>query len=575
MDSYIGHWLRTSFIENGAPCENSKTLWLQSSSGLFVDIRPLSLKSFAGFASIDSTSSIFTWSRKIDWRGKTPLDIGKVHFQEDNQNILIENSFLPEDNFTEIWQREDDKIETDLSLALDVLPNDKFEFSAELSHTRTQNRWGCIVAVGSRFAIALGRESRNDDDAISSYFSSTLSSSTGASAAVEERVNEYICVFGNLSVDDHEDESSTLSTLLPLPRSSITFTSPRVDPPAKWLITEATNPKFIGLDIRKALPQLIEWRIEKILSGLIPSALAMLFAKPRLMSPTSLHLLSDSISSRTTHVLVVRHGETSWNVDSLLQGQLDVPLNFCGHKQAHATGALIRDMVSTLSSPSSSSSSSIPIGIISSDLRRPYATAVAISNALCQTYIPFPDSRFRETNLGSWQGRTWDDVENTRGDSEEAKKWRHNPDQLAGNGQGESVRMRFYRVINALYDAVLLYSGGIVIIVAHGGVIDDIGRVVKGLPYGQNIGLRKHNCSVAHLTFTTKIRLERLGEERLIEAEQVRLGCGKVLYKETIEPIESSKVLGKWEIIEWGITKHLEKHTAREDPLADSSKWVK
>jgi 2,3-bisphosphoglycerate-dependent phosphoglycerate mutase len=574
MESFVGEWLRTSFIENGAIVENSKTLWLQSSSGLFVDIRPLSLKSFAGFASIDSTSSIFTWSRKIDWRGKTPLDIGKVHFQEDNPNILIENSYLPEDNFTEIWQREDENIETDLSLALDVLPTGKFEFSAELSHTQTQNRWGCIVAVGSRFAIALGRESKNDDDEISSYFSSSLSSSTGASAAVEERVNEYICVFGNLFVDDQGEESSTLSTILPLPRSSITFTSPRVDPPAKWVITEATNPKYIGLDIRKALPQLQEWRIEKILSGLIPSALAMLFAKPRLMSPTSLHLLSDSVSPITTHVLVVRHGETSWNVQALLQGQLDVPLNLCGHNQAHAAGALIRDMVSTLSS-SFSSSTSIPIGIISSDLRRPYATAVAISNALCQTNLPFPDSRFRETNLGSWQGRTWDDVENTRGDREEAKKWRHNPDQLAGNGQGESVRMRFYRVINALYDAALVYSGGIVIIVAHGGVIDDIGRVVKGLPFGENIGLRKHNCSVAHLTFTTKIRLERLGEERLIDAEKIRLGCGKVLYQETIEPFESSKVLGKWEIIEWGIIKHLEKHTAREDPLADSSKWVK
>jgi broad specificity phosphatase PhoE len=242
-------------------------------------------------------------------------------------------------------------------------------------------------------------------------------------------------------------------------------------------------------------------------------------------------------------------------------------LNLCGHNQAHAAGALIRDMVSTLSS-SFSSSTSIPIGIISSDLRRPYATAVAISNALCQTNLPFPDSRFRETNLGSWQGRTWDDVENTRGDREEAKKWRHNPDQLAGNGQGESVRMRFYRVINALYDAALVYSGGIVIIVAHGGVIDDIGRVVKGLPFGENIGLRKHNCSIAHLTFTTKIRLESLGEERLIDAEKMRLGCG--LDKETIEPFESSKVLGKWEIIEWGIIKHLEKHTAREDPLADS-----
>lgn len=34
-------------------------------------------------------------------------------------------------------------------------------------------------------------------------------------------------------------------------------------------------------------------------------------------------------------IYVVRHGETNWNVQGLLQGHTDIPLNEQGVKQAH------------------------------------------------------------------------------------------------------------------------------------------------------------------------------------------------------------------------------------------------
>ena len=50
-----------------------------------------------------------------------------------------------------------------------------------------------------------------------------------------------------------------------------------------------------------------------------------------------------------TRVLAVRHGETAWNVENRIQGQLDVPLNERGRWQAQRlAGAMSGEAVDAI-----------------------------------------------------------------------------------------------------------------------------------------------------------------------------------------------------------------------------------
>ena len=67
-----------------------------------------------------------------------------------------------------------------------------------------------------------------------------------------------------------------------------------------------------------------------------------------------------------TRIIAIRHGETAWNVDTRLQGHLDIGLNTRGQWQARrAAQALADEDISA---------------IYSSDLSRARATAQAIAD---------------------------------------------------------------------------------------------------------------------------------------------------------------------------------------------------
>ena len=93
-------------------------------------------------------------------------------------------------------------------------------------------------------------------------------------------------------------------------------------------------------------------------------------------------------------VVVVRHGRTAYNHEDRWQGQLDVPLDDVGLRQAASMAPAV--------------GSFDPVAIVSSDLSRARMTADAIA---ATTGLPVvEDVRLREIYAGQWQGLTGAEV---------------------------------------------------------------------------------------------------------------------------------------------------------------------
>eukprot|EP00928_Gymnodinium_smaydae_P084315 TRINITY_DN67583_c0_g1_i1.p1 TRINITY_DN67583_c0_g1~~TRINITY_DN67583_c0_g1_i1.p1 ORF type:complete len:236 (+),score=33.55 TRINITY_DN67583_c0_g1_i1:182-889(+) len=160
---------------------------------------------------------------------------------------------------------------------------------------------------------------------------------------------------------------------------------------------------------------------------------------------------------RTSRLLLIRHGETAWNAEGRLQGQLDVALNTAGVEQAQrAAEALRRRGVA----------SSVD-AIVSSDLSRARATADAIAS-VCPGALRREDPRLREVHAGAFQGQLLSDLGKER--EEVSQCWLSGDLDAAHPGEnGESARDVIRRGLEGLRCAAEL--GSCVVVVAHGGVI--------------------------------------------------------------------------------------------------------
>lgn len=112
----------------------------------------------------------------------------------------------------------------------------------------------------------------------------------------------------------------------------------------------------------------------------------------------------------------------------------------------------------------------------------------------------------RETCLGHWQGSTWDIVNAEH--SEEVARWRVDTSYRVPGG-GESMQDRFHRVTVALHAIALSHVGETTLVVAHGGTLEDIGRLVLRVPFGASTGLRKVNTCLCVLEFAPRWEVAR------------------------------------------------------------------
>ena len=101
----------------------------------------------------------------------------------------------------------------------------------------------------------------------------------------------------------------------------------------------------------------------------------------------------------TGSILLVRHGETEWNIQRRIQGRLDSPLTGRGIAQAHAIGRLVDSLRDTASAR-----------IVASPLGRARRTAEIICSHLAGGPELLIDDRLREISVGAWDGMTYHDI---------------------------------------------------------------------------------------------------------------------------------------------------------------------
>ena len=164
-----------------------------------------------------------------------------------------------------------------------------------------------------------------------------------------------------------------------------------------------------------------------------------------------------------TQFIIVRHGETEWNIAKIRQGHLDSALTSKGLAQAQALAQRLgRERFSAL---------------YSSDLGRAIQTAREIASITGHEIVT--DARLRERHLGIFQGLNADEISEKY--PEERRLLRtQGPDYVIP--EGESMRQQVERNVAYLDSLASEHAGETVVVVTHGGVVSGFFRHTLAIP---------------------------------------------------------------------------------------------
>ena len=192
-----------------------------------------------------------------------------------------------------------------------------------------------------------------------------------------------------------------------------------------------------------------------------------------------------------TLLFALRHGQTAWNAEQRIQGQLDVPLDDTGRWQAaRLAQALAGEAIAA---------------IYSSDLQRAHATAHALAGA---TGAPLQtDVRLRERGFGAFEGHTYMDIERLW--PLETARWRRR-EPGAGPEGGEALELFNARCVDTVCALAAAHPGQQIAVVAHGGVLDCLYRAAVGIDLRAPRSWQLGNATINRLLFNGE-RLSLVG----------------------------------------------------------------
>ena len=141
-------------------------------------------------------------------------------------------------------------------------------------------------------------------------------------------------------------------------------------------------------------------------------------------------------------IVLVRHGQSTWNAEGRLQGQADPPLSKLGRQEAAGLRGALRGFPADR--------------VLTSDLRRARETAAALGHP-----DAVPDATWREIDVGEWSGRLLADLP-----AGPEPAWRGGDLLPPGGERWEELEARVADAVDALAT-----RDGEWLVVTHGGVI--------------------------------------------------------------------------------------------------------
>ena len=167
-------------------------------------------------------------------------------------------------------------------------------------------------------------------------------------------------------------------------------------------------------------------------------------------------------NSETTTLILIRHGETVWNIESRFQGHFDSPLTQRGREQIKALGKRMKGFTFN--------------ELFASDLGRTVETA-AIITGFTEHEVQ-TDPRLRERHYGVLEGLTLPEINVQYADILDRLKT-NDPNFIIPDG--ESHYQHYMRNIDFVEEKIAEKSGESIVLVVHGGVLDNLFRYVAGL----------------------------------------------------------------------------------------------
>jgi len=169
-----------------------------------------------------------------------------------------------------------------------------------------------------------------------------------------------------------------------------------------------------------------------------------------------------------TEIILIRHGETAWNVEQRVQGHQDIPLNATGQRQAKTLAHAL---------------SNEPLdAIVTSDLQRAIQTAQAL--AIPRGMEIQRDPGLRERSFGAFEGLRHTEISRQYPEAYQAWKARdldaRYPQGLNG---AETLREFSTRVMDSMIHIAKKERYRKIAIVTHGGVLDCVYRIAQQINF--------------------------------------------------------------------------------------------